>query len=92
MIGLLLYTQTENTYLVPILWGIGILLLVLLIVTAFLQRRSGIKLKNELIELDKARQSNIEYEFILRAMKIATWHMDPIKRLCSYDDDFTVHR
>ena len=88
MVGLLLYTQTENWYLVPMLWGIGILILVVLIVTAYLQRRTGIRLNHELQELDKARQSNIEYEFILRAMKIATWHMDPVNRLCSYDADF----
>ena len=88
MVGLLLYTQTENWYLVPMYWGIGILILVVLIVTAYLQRRTGIRLNHELQELDKARQSNIEYEFILRAMKIATWHMDPVNRLCSYDADF----
>lgn len=60
----------------------------LLIIFAFTQRRTGKVLKKELDELDKVRQNNIEYEFILKAMKIAVWHMDPKRRVVTYDADF----
>ncbi len=88
MIGLLLYAYSENEHLIPIYWGVGILMILLLVYGIFRQRRVGVKLKKELLELDKARQNNIEYEFILKAMKIAVWRMDPKMRLVTYESDF----
>ena len=88
MIGLLLYAYSENEHLIPIYWGVGVLLMVLLVYGIFRQRQVGVKLRKELLELDKARQNNIEYEFILKAMKIAVWRMDPKMRLVTYESDF----
>ena len=88
MVSLLLYTHTENPLSVYLMWGVALLVLVLLIIFAFTQRRTGKVLKKELDELDKVRQNNIEYEFILKAMKIAVWHMDPKRRVVTYDADF----
>ena len=88
MVSLLLYTHTENPLSVYLMWGVALLALVLLIIFAFTQRRTGKVLKKELDELDKVRQNNIEYEFILKAMKIAVWHMDPKRRVVTYDADF----
>ena len=88
MIGLLLYAYSENEHLIPIYWGVGLLLMVLLVYGIFRQRQVGVKLRKELLELDKARQNNIEYEFILKAMKIAVWRMDPKMRLVTYESDF----
>lgn len=88
MVSLLLYTHTENPLSVYLLWGVAVLVLLLLIIFAFTQRRTGKILKNELDELDKVRQNNIEYEFILKAMKIAVWRMDTKRRVVTYDADF----
>jgi signal transduction histidine kinase len=33
-------------------------------------------------------QTNVEYEFILKAMHLATWHLDPKMRAVSFDNDF----
>ena len=88
MLRLLLYTQTENTHLITILWIVGILVLALLVVGILVQRRTGVKLKNELAELEKVRQGNVEYEFILRAMKLCTWYIDPKMRTLSIEMDF----
>ena len=88
MVSLLLYTHTENPLSVYLMWGVALLVLVLLIIFAFTQRRTGKVLKKELDELDKVRHNNIEYEFILKAMKIAVWHMDPKRRVVTYDADF----
>ncbi len=92
MSTLLLYSQTANPYLIPILWGVGGLLLILLIISLILQRRTTKSLQDELVEMEKARAGNIEYEFVLKAMKIATWHIDVKQRTLSYDADFREGR
>ena len=88
MYSLLLYTQTENKYLVPMLWAIGIALLIVLIIMIFVQRRTGGRLKRELTDLDKVKQNNIEYEFVLKAMHLCTWHIDCKSRTIGIDADF----
>ena len=88
MLNLLLYTHTESPYLIPLMWGIGALCLLFLIVMLYLQRRTGRRLKDELVELDKVRQGNVEYEFVLKAMKLSTWHIDPKLHTITYDTDF----
>ena len=88
MLRLLLYTTTDNVYLIPVLWGIGILVMVLLILAIFIQRRTSLRLKGELEELEKVRQGNIEYEFVLKAMNLCTWHVDPKLLTITVESDF----
>ena len=88
MIGLLLYAYSDNERLIPILWGVSLLIAVLLIYGIFRQRSTSAKLNKELQELEKTRQNNVEYEFILKAMKIAVWRMDPKMRLATYESDY----
>ena len=92
MYSLLLYTQTENKYLVPMLWAIGIALLIVFIILLFVQRRHGIRLRHELTDLDKVKQNNIEYEFVLKAMHLCTWHIDCKSRTIGVDADFRDDR
>lgn len=88
MYSLLLYTQTENQYLIPMLWGIGIVALIALVIMIFVQRRVGSHLKRELTELDKVKQNNVEYEFVLKAMHLCTWHIDCKNRTIAVDADY----
>ena len=88
MYHLLLYTQTESPYLVPALWIGGALLFLWLLVMIFVQRRTGQKLQTELVELEKVRQNNVESEFVLKAMKLSTWHIDVPARMLYVDADF----
>lgn len=88
MMGLLLYSQAEASYTLPLLWGIGILVLIVLLVFLFLQHRWSRRLKNELAELEKVKQGNVEYEFVLKAMKLCTWHIDPKMRTITIENDF----
>ena len=88
MYHLLLYTQTESPYLVPVLWIGGALLFLWLLVMIFVQRRTGQKLQTELVELEKVRQNNVESEFVLKAMKLSTWHIDVPTRMLYVDADF----
>jgi hypothetical protein len=70
------------------MWGIGILLMILLIVSIIFQYRNGKKIRQELLELDKVRQDNIEYDLVLKAMKLSTWHIDCQARTLTFDADF----
>ena len=88
MYSLLLYTQTENTYLVPMLWAAGIVALLVLIIMMIVQQRTGSRLKRELTDLDKVKQSSIEYDFVLKAMHLCTWHIDCKSRSIAVDADF----
>lgn len=88
MYNLLLYTQTENSLLVPALWVGGALLFLWLFILIFVQRRTGRKLQHELVELEKVRQNNVEYEFVLKAMKLSTWHIDVPTKMLYVDADF----
>ena len=88
MYSLLLYTQSENVYLIPMLWAIGIVALIALVILIFVQRRTGGHLKRELVELDKVKQNNIEYEFVLKAMHLCTWHIDCKNRTIAVDADY----
>jgi signal transduction histidine kinase len=71
-----------------VIWEVGIAAIILLILLIFFQRRTGKRLKGDLAELSKIRQGNVEYEFILKAMKLSTWQMDPRRRLISFTNDF----
>ena len=88
MYNLLLYAQTESPFLVPALWIGGALLFMWLLIMIFVQRRSGRKLQTELVELEKVRQNNVEYEFVLKAMKLSTWHIDVPTMMLFVDADF----
>ena len=67
---MLLMVSWEDMYLYPLVWVVGILLFIALVIAVFVQLRTGRKIRSELAELEKVRQGNIEYEFILRAMKL----------------------
>ena len=70
------------------IWGLGGVAAILLFALIFIQRRTGKRLKGELAELAKIRQGNVEYEFILKAMKLSTWQMDPRRRMITFSNDF----
>ena len=88
MAGLFLYSSITSSYMAYVIWEVGIAAIILLIMLIFFQRRTGKRLKGDLAELSKIRQGNVEYEFILKAMKLSTWQMDPRRRLISFTNDF----
>ena len=67
---------------------VGALLFFLLLVLIYRQYSQRRQLKWELAEIEKLMQTNVEYEFILKAMHLATWHLDPKMRAVSFDNDF----
>ncbi len=77
---------------VLLIWIGGGLLFLLLCFGIFYQWRKGKRLRQELNEIDKVRQNNIEYDFILKAMKIAVWRYDSSTKAFVYENDYREGR
>lgn len=54
----------------------------------YLQYQTSAKLKSELGELSKVKKHNVEYELVLKAMKLCTWRIDVPTRTITYESDF----
>jgi len=87
MTHILLYTAHQQTFGV-IHWFFFALVVAGLVALIFYQRRVGRQLLSELSQLDKLKKRNVEYEFVLKAMRLAVWHVDVQKRTVTYDNDF----
>ena len=74
------------------IWIGGGVLFLLLCYGIFRQWRAGRRLHQELIEIEKVRQNNIEYDFVLKAMKIAVWRFDPKTKTLAYESDYREGR
>ncbi len=71
-----------------ILFRIFLLLVSLFLVwLVYWQHKQGKELKSELALLDKLKKHNVEYDFILKAMRLAVWHIDPQHRTVTYEND-----
>ena len=75
-----------------IIWGVMAFLLVAFIWLIFRQLKDGKRLGYELAQLDKLKQDNVESEFVLKAMKLITWHLDPKTMSMTFDSDFRDKR
>ena len=71
-----------------LIWIGGGILFLLLCYGIFRQWRTGKRLRKELIEIEKVRQNNIEYDFVLKAMKIAVWRYDSSTKAFIYENDY----
>lgn len=71
-----------------LLWGFLIGMPIVLSLTLYWQIRQGRILKNELSQLSKIKSHNVEYDFILKAMRLAIWHIDAKNRTITYEKDF----
>ena len=71
-----------------ILWISGALIFLLLVYSILRQYRKRRQLKYDLEEIERMMQSNVEYEFVLKAMHLATWHVDPKMRTVTFDNDY----
>ena len=78
----------RNVTSVQIMWILAALLFVLLIFLIYRQTVRRRQLKKELAEIGNMMQSNVEYEFVLKAMHLATWHVDPKMRSVFFDNDY----
>lgn len=92
MTSILLYTSLFSAHSVLLIWIGGGILFLLLCYGIFHQWRSGKSLRKELDEIEKVRQNNIEYDFVLKAMKIAVWRYDSSTKAFVYENDYREGR
>ena len=71
-----------------LVWMIGIPLLLAALWFFFYQRQLNQSLHEELTKLSKMKRNNIEYELVLKAMKLATWRVDVPSRSMTVENDF----
>lgn len=84
----ILFITVRSSAFIFLLWiagGVFFLALLAMIYRQVVQRR---QLEKELKEIEKMLQTNVEYEFVLKAMRLATWHVEPNMRSVSFDNDF----
>lgn len=88
MTYILLYSIRQSQLADVIIWVALLMVLVISVVLLFYQRRKGKELSYDLSLLDKVKKSDIEYEFVLKAMRLSTWHIDPKTLVVTFDNDF----
>lgn len=69
-------------------WVALVPLLALSILILMAQHRQFLKLKKELVLLKKAKRRAVEYDLVLKAMKLCAWHIDVQARTITYDSDY----
>ena len=87
MVNLLISSPQTNVF-VLVFWTLAAAVVIFLFFAVFIQRRKGKHLQEELQELDKIKQNNTEFEFVLKAMKIAVWRYDAQQQSFSYESDY----
>ena len=88
MLELFLVTQQSTFSTEVVVWIVGSILLVASIILLIWQRKAGRELSMELSHLEKMKKHNVEYELVLKAMRLCTWHIDVAARTITYDNDF----
>lgn len=69
-------------------WIVGIFILGIAIITLFLQYRQHKRLDAELKNLSKVKRNTIEYDLVLKAMKLTVWRIDVPTRTITYESDY----
>ena len=87
MVNLLISSPQTNVF-VLLFWALAAVVVFIFFSAIFVQRKKGKHLAEELKELDKIKQNNTEYEFVLKAMKIAVWRYDARNQSFAYENDF----
>lgn len=84
----LLISSPQTSVFVLLFWALAAVVVFIFVSAIFVQRKKGKHLAEELKELDKIKQNNTEYEFVLKAMKIAVWRYDARDQSFAYENDF----
>ena len=69
-------------------WIVGIFILCIAIITLFLQYRQHKRLDAELKNLSKVKRNTIEYDLVMKAMKLTVWRIDVPTRTITYESDY----
>ena len=88
-IMILLLVTFPNLFQIDILfWLIALPVVVVLVCCLFWQRYQNQMLESEMSMLNAVQRRTIEYDLVLKAMKLAVWHIDIQERTITYDSDY----
>lgn len=88
MFQIFLVTQQNSFGTEILIWAVATVLLLGFIYLIFRQRRESKDLESELAQLAKVKKHNVEYELVLKAMKLSTWVIDAESRTITYNNDY----
>ena len=71
-----------------LIWVAGVPAILVLLFALFYQVRQYRQLKAELAQLAKIKRHNIEYELVLKAMKLSTWRLNVPEGTVAYESDY----
>ena len=71
-----------------LVWFAGIPVLIVAVIMLFYQWRQHRQLKEELNQLSKVKRNTIEYDLVLKAMKLTVWRIDLPTRTITYESDY----
>ena len=69
-------------------WLIGIPLLVAALILLWTQHRRYRAMCNDLSQLSKVKTHSVEYDLVMKAMKLAIWHLDVQTRTVQLESDY----
>lgn len=88
-IMILLLVTFPNLFQIDILfWLIALPVVVVLVCCLVWQRYQHQMLESEMSMLNAVQRRTIEYDLVLKAMKLAVWHIDIQERTITYDSDY----
>lgn len=71
-----------------LIWIVGVPLLLAALFYLFYQYRQLRLLNEELAQLSQVRHHTIEYDLVLKAMKLCIWRVDVASRIVTFDSDY----
>ena len=88
MTHILLFNFSSLTRIDVLLWVVGIPTVIAFVIALYLQIRQHSRLKTELDQLNSIKRYNIEYELVLKAMRLSIWHLDVVERTVTFESDY----
>ena len=72
-------------------WLICLPMIVLAVVVLWIQHRHHLQLTSDLAQLSKLRSHSVEYNLVMKAMRLAVWRMDVPSRTIEIEVDYRDH-
>ena len=69
-------------------WVVGVPVVIAAIVLLFVQQRQSRQLQEDLHQLSKIKRHTIEYELVLKTMKLSIWRLDVPTKAITYESDY----
>jgi signal transduction histidine kinase len=88
MTHILLFNFSSLTRIDVLLWVVGVPAVIAFVIALCLQIRQHSRLKTELDQLNSIKRYNIEYELVLKAMRLSIWHLDVVERTVTFESDY----